>query len=117
MRKAQQQVEEFHKAMEVPIPHTIAFRNCDLRKRLIEEEVGELLGGIYDGDMVATIDGICDSLFVILGTAIEFGIDIQPFWNEVCRSNMTKAGGGRDENGKVKKPSWYEPPKIKEMLK
>jgi hypothetical protein len=50
------------------------------------------------------------------GTAVEFGIDIQPFFDEVHRTNMLKVGGTTREDGKTLKPPGWEPPRIREML-
>ena len=42
-------------------------------------------------NMVEVADGIADLIYVALGAALEFGIDIEPIFNEVHRSNMSKA--------------------------
>lgn len=53
-------------------------------------------------------DGLADSLYVILGTAIACGIDLEPIFNEVHRSNMSKfIDGWKDQDGKwIKGPSY-----------
>jgi predicted HAD superfamily Cof-like phosphohydrolase len=59
---------------------------------------------------------MCDLLCVVYGTAAEFGIDLAPFWQEVHRTNMAKAGGPIREDGKRLKPSGWRPPDIAGVL-
>jgi predicted HAD superfamily Cof-like phosphohydrolase len=68
------------------------------------------------GDLVEAIDGMCDLLCVVYGTAAEFGIDLAPFWDEVHRTNMAKAGGPVREDGKRLKPPGWTPPDIAGVL-
>lgn len=110
-------VRKFHAALAIPAPQDgPEFRRQELRVRLIEEEADELVDAISEGDMVKTIDGLCDLLVVTFGTIIEFGIDIAPFWREVHRTNMAKAGGPVREDGKVLKPEGWTPPDIRGIL-
>lgn len=88
-----------------------------LRKLLIEEEVEELLTAIDDNNLEKIADGIADSLVVILGAAVMYGIDLEPIWHEVHRSNMGKTSGPTDlVTGKKLKPVDWCPPNIKELL-
>jgi hypothetical protein len=65
---------------------------------------------------IATVDAICDLLYVIFNLCEELELDIEPFFNEVHRSNMTKVPAALSPNKKVQKgPSW-EAPRIAEML-
>lgn len=89
----------------------------EFRKNLIKEEVvDELLSALDKKDLEKIADGITDSIYVLLGTAIAFGIDIEPIWNEVHRSNMEKVSSG-DELKKVTKPKDWNPPNILKLLK
>lgn len=74
-------------------------------------------GAVYDTDPIAAIDGIADLLYVTFGTGEEWGIDIEPFFNEVHRSNMTKVGGPVRADGKRLKPDTYEPPKLEPIFR
>jgi len=47
-------------------------------------------------DLVKIADGIADSLVVQLGTAVACGIDIEPVFTEVMRSNWSKLWTDRD---------------------
>jgi len=87
-----------------------------LRERLIIEEAVELVNAIENADIIATADGIADLLYILLGTAVTFGIDIEPIFKEVHRSNMSKIGGKIDRYGKLIKPPGYSPPDIELIL-
>jgi predicted HAD superfamily Cof-like phosphohydrolase len=62
-----------------------------------------------------------DSLYVIIGTAVSYGIDIERVFDEVHRSNMTKVWPDGtvhyDEHGKVLKPLTYSRADITEALR
>lgn len=101
-----------------------------LRLKLILEEArefGEAVGLQFDlipvyekgelVDHVKVADAIADLLYVVYGAAVAYGIQIDPVFGEVHRSNMSKfIDGHRREDGKwVKGPS-YSPARIKEVL-
>lgn len=69
-----------------------------------------------DALFLAAIDGLCDSIYVELGAAVTFGINLQPFFDEVHRANMTKDGGAIRENGKLLKPPGWLPPQLAPIL-
>lgn len=114
----QQQLVEFHTAVAATngMGQIPAIRGLDLRANLIEEEARETVEAIRRGDLVEAIDGMCDVLYVVFGTAVSFGIDLEPFFDEVHRTNMLKASGPVREDGKRLKPPGWQPPRIKEML-
>lgn len=110
-------VEEFHRALNIPIADTPGIRRGELRAELIREEAKETVRAIEDGDLIQAIDGLCDLLCVVYGAALEFGIrDLSPFWAEVHRTNMAKAGGPVREDGKVLKPEGWTPPDLEGVL-
>lgn len=88
-----------------------------LRHRLIKEELIEYTNAAATGDIVEVADAIADMLVVVLGTAVAHGIDIQPIFDEVMDSNMTKfIDGHKDSGGKwIKGPS-YTPANIKPLI-
>jgi predicted HAD superfamily Cof-like phosphohydrolase len=110
-------VEDFHKVVcGLEDEATPAIRRRFLRAALIEEEAEETVWAIENGDLIGAIDGMCDLLCVVYGTAAEFGIDLAPFWDEVHRSNMAKAGGPVREDGKRLKPEGWQPPDLERVM-
>jgi len=112
----QAMVRAWHEKFGVGIGESPAIRRASLRAELIREEASETVAAIERGDLVEAIDGMCDVLYVVFGTAIEFGVDLAPFFAEVHRTNMLKIGGATREDGKILKPDGWEPPRIAELL-
>lgn len=88
-----------------------------LRYNLVEEEMEETLDAIVTDDLEKIADGIADSIVVLLGTAVSYGIDMQPIWDEVHETNMAKTGSRKREDGKSLKPEGWQPPDIKRLLR
>ena len=117
MNKMQEQVKDWSVKFQQlvntkPVIPPLEIRK--LRARLILEEALETISGlgfaidlennsVFDSikntkegqylfapDIEQIVDGIADSIFVQLGTAIACGIDIEPVWDEVVRSNNSK---------------------------
>jgi len=114
-------VVDFHKeVIEDSFPTTPYLPSLglrQLRQSLIEEEVAETLDAIgFSNDLVKLADGICDSIVVLLGTAVTYGIDIRPIWDEVHRTNMLKKGGKLRADGKKLKPEGWLPPDVASIL-
>ena len=112
----QNKVQEFMVKMDQVRGNIPEMRDHMLRFRLIWEESHELCDAILSGDFVGSIDGMCDLLYVVLGTAEAFGIDIVPYFNEVHRTNMLKEKGIMDRWGKIIKPEGWQPPNISAIL-
>lgn len=114
--RAQQDVADFHAALEIPIGDTPAIRRPELRAELLREEASETCDAIIRGDLVEAIDGLCDVIVVAYGAAVEFGVDLAPFWDEVHRTNMLKVGGETRSDGKKLKPKDWVGPDIAGIL-
>lgn len=95
-------------------PSAITFNGMDLNAKLIAEELAEYVDA---GTTVEIADAIGDLLYVVLGAACQHGIDIDPVFHEIHRSNMTKfIDGHRRSDGKwIKGPS-YTPANLKPIL-
>ena len=117
MNKWQSMVKEFQQlALQEPRdkPSVISFNGMDLNAKLIGEELEEYLEA---NDIVGIADAIGDLLYVVLGAACQHGIDIDPIFHEIHRSNMTKfIDGHRRADGKwIKGPS-YTPANLLPIL-
>lgn len=111
MEIEEQQVKEFMMKSGQYCPFRPMIPDKDtryLRVSLIQEELDELDLALSTHDLVEAADAIADLLYVVLGTAVACGIKIQPIWDEVHRSNMTKfIDGHKNADGKwVKGPSY-----------
>lgn len=112
MNRMQGQVTDFHRLFSHPVGNKPAIGRPELRCKLIREEAKETCDAIEAGDLVGAVDGICDLLYVTIGAAVEFGVNIEPVFDEVHRSNMAKVGGPVREDGKTLKPEGWKPPDI-----
>ena len=118
MTEEQAMVEAFHRQFGLSAPGRLDLAQFpgDLRVRLIQEEADEFAAAVRAGDVPEMIDALCDLLYVTYGAAVSLGVDLEPFFAEVHRSNMAKAGGYRREDGKWMKPDGWTPPDIGRLL-
>lgn len=96
------------------IPQLPTYEEKVLRFRLIKEEMNELLDALRLDNLELIADGIADSLVVIIGTALAYGIPLHASFLEAHNSNMSK-NGPKDEDGKVTKGD-YTPPNFRRVL-
>ena len=120
MTNEQKAVQDFHKKFGLTVnkqPTVISWRDIELRVRLIKEEMNEFrdASSLYSGDkhLVEVADALGDLLYVVYGAAVSYGIDLEPVFNEIHRSNMSKlwpdGTAHRDTGGKVIKSPEYSP--------
>ena len=117
--EAQQMVLKFHKEFDIHIAETPSVadeKTQALRVRLIQEEFDELKEAFKKNDLPHIAKELADLLYVVYGTAISYGIDMEPVFQEVRRSNMSKVGGYKREDGKWVKPANYSPANIAPIL-
>lgn len=96
------QVAAFHTTFHHPVlpsPQIPDEKRCQLRVNLLAEELKELEEAIADKDLVAVADALCDLQYVLSGAVLEFGFasKFPALFNEVQRSNMSKACNSREE--------------------
>lgn len=116
MSVMQVMVEEFRRAMGQVVGTVPALRDGDLVTRLIEEEARETVEAVHRGDLEGAVKELCDLLYVTLGGAVAFGVDIAPLFAEVHASNMKKTTGPVRADGKRLKPPGWQPPDVKGLL-
>lgn len=95
-------VEEFHKTFNAPVletPQIPSKERCDLRINLMQEELNEIKEAIENNDFVEISDGLCDLMYVLVGSILEFGLKekFNDLFDEVQRSNMSKACKSQQE--------------------
>jgi predicted HAD superfamily Cof-like phosphohydrolase len=116
---AQAMVEAFHRMFDIVVHHTptvVDDRTRALRQRLIQEEFEELKEAMAKNDLACIAKEMADLLYVVYGTAVSYGIEMDPVFREVHRSNMSKVGGYKREDGKWVKPASYSPAAIEPIL-
>lgn len=91
---------------------------CDL----VREETKELEQAIAADDAVEQLDALIDILVVATGAIHSLGVDAEGAWKEVMRSNFAKVDPStgkvnRREDGKVLKPTNWEPPRLKGFVR
>ena len=100
------QVAEFHTLFDHPILTTPTIpdkQRCELRYGLLSEEVKEMKIAAEQGDIVGVADALCDIQYVLAGAILEFGLaeKFPALFNEVQRSNMSKACATKEEAQKT----------------
>lgn len=136
MLKTQRLTKEFLQAVGQDLPNEdrpgVLGLNYQLLRELVREEAREfdtamlrlhahLVGGGSTGSVglhmwAEVIDAMCDLIVVVHNTSNAMGIDLEPFFDEVHRSNMSKVGGPKRADGKALKPEGWKPPEIKKIL-
>jgi len=91
---------------------------CDL----VREETKELEQALTADDAVEQLDALIDILVVATGAIHSLGVDAEGAWKEVMRSNFAKVDPRtgkvtRREDGKVMKPTNWEPPRLKQFVR
>lgn len=115
------QLLEFNKAFGIQVNRKPTVKaNFQLNARLIKEELNEYIAANVNGDIVEIADALGDMAYLVLGAAVQHGIELEPIFNEIHSSNMSKLDDdGKPiyrEDGKVMKSENYKKPNIKDAL-
>lgn len=125
MEKQILQVAEFHDTYGVPRAKSPMFpkgERVNLRIDLLVEEVGEVSAAAENGDIAELADGIIDCMYILIGTAHEYGFAhlLPQMFDEVHRSNMSKLGEDgkpiKRADGKVLKGPNFTLPDLKKII-
>jgi predicted HAD superfamily Cof-like phosphohydrolase len=119
MTDEQAMVEAFHTRFEIvtqTTPMDVSEETKHLRVRLIQEEFDELKEAMASGNLAEVAKEMADLLYVTYGTAVSYGIDMEPVFQEVHRSNLSKIGGYKRADGKWVKPPTYSPANIQPIV-
>lgn len=129
-----EQVKEFHERFGVQINVPFTEDALELRDKLMNEELFELEDEMFPNDKALLFEPIdytkidrakmtkelADLLYVVLGTAVTFGLPIEQVFDAVHKSNMSKLGDdGKPvyrEDGKVLKGPNYKAPDLTEFF-
>lgn len=122
-------VEAFHQkyghpvreAPGVPVNTVVNFRHrliheeCEeLRRELSRIDYQQFRGHPVESAQVAAVGKeIVDLMYVLIGTALAFGVPLAPVWDAVHWANMTKT---KAAEGKPVKGADYVPPDIESLL-
>src|SRR5438034_10485198 len=124
MTPEQRAVKEFHEVMGMEdnkTPTLVDGETAGLRIAVIAEEFNELIHGVAKEDLVEIADALGDLLYVLYGAANAYGIDLEPVFNEIHRSNMKKVDPKTGKiryrkDGKVLKPEGWEKPRLAPII-
>jgi hypothetical protein len=105
--------QQYHKLMTI---YRMTRDDRALRAALVMSEcVAELFAALAAYDDVETLDAVCDGLYVLLGTGVQFAMPVGEGFAEVHRSNMTKrpvVPGAPDGSRVSDKGPAYTPPDL-----
>ena len=132
LRAVQHDIMRFMQAMGQEVrtsPQALPRPELDLRIALITEEYDETISALIDlrnpalsdGERNALIadvaDGVVDMVYVLVGTTLAMGIDLEDIWAEVQRANMDKTTGPVRRDGKRLKPDDWRGPQVAAILR
>ena len=131
MNKYEEQVKEFHTAMEMAIDAPYTKDLLELRQKLINEEVSELNveinallselsqnGKILPETKLKMFKELADLQYVVSGMVVALGIPMEEVFARVHKSNMSKLVNGKPlkrEDGKVLKGPNYKKPDLSDL--
>lgn len=118
MNDHQKDVLEFHCKLGFSAPDRVEIPSqAEVRKRarLMGEEHNELLDAMIAEDPAQVAAECVDLLYVVYGTAVAYGLDLEPFWRAIHAANMKKEPN--PDGGKAIKPEGWKPINPAEILR
>lgn len=113
LRLINEELSELTEAMWCLSPSAQEALRLDIRK--MHEATGTYQQ--VTDKLAEVADGLGDLLYVVLYAANIYGIDMEPIFQEIQRSNISKVGGTKDEYGKLIKPPTYSPANIGPIIR
>jgi len=116
-------VKEFYEQFDLPVqdmPMLPVQERRRLRMKLLEEKYHDYRYAERGRDLLKIADALGDMMYVIGGTALEYGLPLDRIFLEIHRSNLTKVDeNGRPifrEDGKLMKTPQYSKPDIAQII-
>jgi hypothetical protein len=119
MNAWQSMVREFMKTFGQPVatkPAELTPERWAIRREWEESERDEGAEAFAQAELPAEVDAVVDEIYLLIGRAVEMGIDLDPLFRAVHAANMRKVGGGSRGDGKILKPDGWTPPDIEAEL-
>ena len=116
MLNLQRNLYQFHSKMGLTVkgyPQIPDQSTVELRSKLISEEAKEVTTAMKEGSLDKIARELVDLVYVTIGTAISYGINLAPIWDVIHESNMAKDPALKNEDGKVHKPKGWGEPDVK----
>lgn len=92
----------------------------ELRRTCMDEEWGEWIEALAEGERDHIAKEGCDVVWTVLAMMKGYGIPVDSVWQEIVRSNRAKidpdVGVVRRNDGKIIKPPGWTPPDVKGIL-
>lgn len=116
----EQAVKDFHIKFGGKVNEPFTLAELVFRSKLIEEELEEVVNEL-DID-VTTINPanltkeIADTIYVLIGMCVTFGLPINEVFKRVHESNMTKTQEDKRDDGKIRKGEGYVPPVLHDLF-
>jgi predicted HAD superfamily Cof-like phosphohydrolase len=86
------------------------------RNDLVYEEAMEFHDAFKGPDPAHILKEMADLLYVLYGTAVSYGWDLDEAFKRVHRSNMSKFPMTKNKDGKVVKGPNYIPPQLQDLV-
>ncbi len=109
-------LREFHRVFDAGENEEMTDKLLYLRSDLIEEEFEEVQAELYPDDLKPNkkklTKELADLMYVVIGTAVAFGLPLEEVFEAVHKNNMTKVHPDgtirRREDGKILKPDTFK---------
>jgi len=109
-----EKVRDMHTKFNLPINWGMLPQDrAKFRMSLMESEFNELKTAILNNDRLNILEELCDVLYSVYGTGVEYGFDMDKAFDRLHESNMSKTANG---NGKLVKGIGYKPKNMTDLV-